>query len=115
MAQQKMRVLTVRVNNDEEREAIRFVMKHSGYARAAQAMIFACKAYKAQVERDNPVIDELRQKHLQNNRTQQQLIHSLMQENNRLRRSIAKMGEAMDNCRKAIDDIRGQTFGQAPE
>ena len=59
MDKDKMRVLTVRVNDEKEREAIRYVMSQIGCKRAAQAMIFACSAYKIMHERETPVIREL--------------------------------------------------------
>lgn len=101
-----MRVLTVRINDDRERDAIKFVMKQSGCKRAAQAMLFACNAYQVLVERDTPLIKNLRQKHQEHCRQQQRLINSLMEENERLRRSIRKMTETVNDFQKSMSEIQ---------
>lgn len=106
MEQKKMRVLTVRINDDRERDAIKFVMKQSGCKRAAQAMLFACNAYQVLVERDTPLIQNLRLKHQEHSRQQQRLINSLMEENERLRRSIRKMTETVNDFQKSMSEIQ---------
>lgn len=106
MDKARMRVLTVRVNDEKEREAIRYVMSQSGCKRAAQAMIFACSAYKIMHERETPVIRELKEKHTQHSKQQQRVINSLMEENERLRRCIHKMNGTIDDFKKSMTEIQ---------
>ena len=106
MEDNKLRVLTVRVNDDNEREAIRYVMRQSGCKRAAHAMLFACKAYQIINERENPVIKDLNEKHRQHSRLQQRLINSLMQENERLRKCITQMHGTVVQFQKSMTEIQ---------
>ena len=74
MAEKKLKILTIRPSDDEEKEAIRYVMRESGCRTAAQAMIFACNAYRMNNERKKTFIDDIREKNKKNNLRQQQMV-----------------------------------------
>lgn len=95
MAEKKLKILTIRPSDDEEKEAIRYVMRESGCRTAAQAMIFACNAYRMNNERKKTFIDDIREKNKKNNLRQQRLINSLMAENERLHKALKTLKDSI--------------------
>ena len=95
MKEKKLTTLTVRIAEEEEREAIRYVMGESGCGRAAQAMIFACKAYRTMGLRNKTFVSEIREKNLENTKRLQNIIKTLTEENERLRKKLKSLQEGI--------------------
>ena len=104
MAEKQLKILTVRPSSDEEREAIRYVMKQTGHRRAAQAMLFACTAYQIANERNRTYVDEIKQKYIEQQRQQQRVINSLMAENEKLRKSLKLIQEGLGNMNDLMQE-----------
>lgn len=95
MGEKKLKVLTVRLSNEREREDIRYVMRESGIGTATQAMIFACSAYRQTNERKKDFLDEMRERNKESNARQLKLINTLMAENERLRKSLKTLQDSI--------------------
>ena len=109
----RIKILTIRPNNEEEKDLIRYVMEQSGCKTASQAMLFACKAYRINNERreemkkmegENPSKQEimrLKKVISELNRKNNELARNL---NNRIREEQMKQQEMqkkkMKNLRK---------------
>ena len=106
MGDKQLKTLTVRISNEEEREAIRYVMRESGCGRAAQAMIFACTAYYTSNERYKSVLASVQNRSREQNRKQQRVINSLMAENERLRRMLKVMQDGLANINNAMQQMK---------
>ena len=102
MGSLQIKVLTIRPNSEEERESIRYVMRETGLGRASQAMLFACNAYRITNERNNPVFEEMKQKHNEKYKQQQQHIHNLQEENASLRNQLAEIEKLLENIQGII-------------
>ena len=116
MGDKQLKTLTVRVTEEKEREAIRYVMRESGCGRAAQAMLFACKAFCESNERYKAVIKSVQQRSREQNRNQQRIINSLMTENERLRQMMKTLQDGLINlsntlqqCQSPLPDKTGIT------
>lgn len=95
MGQEKaLTTLTIRTKSAEERDDIRYVMREAGCARAAQAMILACRAYRTFNERQKPLLESLKAKMQEQNSVQLRIINELKAENNRLRKALQCIKEA---------------------
>ncbi|MBQ8189357.1 MAG: hypothetical protein IJZ44_06225 [Lachnospiraceae bacterium] len=97
MGEKKLKVLTVRLSNEQEREDIRYVMRESGIGTATQAMIFACSAYRQTNERKKDFLVEMKEKNKETNARQIKLINTLMAENERLRKSLKTLQDNISN------------------
>ena len=106
MGGMQLKTLTVRISNEEEREAIRYVMRESGCGRAAQAMIFACTAYYTSNERYKSVLASVQNRSRVQNRNQQRVINSLMAENERLRRMLKVMQDGLANLNNTMQQMQ---------
>jgi galactokinase len=106
MGDKQLKTLTVRVTEEKEREAIRYVMRESGCGRAAQAMLFACTAFCESNERYKAVIKSVQQRSREQNRNQQRIINSLMTENERLRRMLKTMQDGLTNLSSTLQHFQ---------
>lgn len=106
MVDKQLKTLTVRIPGEKEREAIRYVMRESGCGRAAQAVLFACTAYQISHQRDKSVIDSIRQNAREQNRKQQRIINSLMEENERLRHALKVMQDGIAGLQATMNGLQ---------
>ena len=95
-----LKTLTIRIADDNEREALRYVMRESGIPFASQAVMFACKAYREQCERRKADVEDFRRHMARRVREQQQAqairISQLQDENRRLRAALRQIRQALD-------------------
>ncbi len=105
MGEKKLKVLTVRLSNEREREDIRYVMRESGIGTATQAMIFACSAYRQTNERKKDFLDEMRERNKESNARQLKLINTLMAENERLRKSLKTLQDSITGLHEMSNNM----------
>lgn len=106
MSNPKVKIVTIRPADEQERDDIRYVMRESGYGHASQAMLFACRAYRTMNERNKPLIEELQTKHNENNRRQQKVIHDLQTENLRLHKRLNEIQKQLAGILDMMKNIQ---------
>ena len=115
MAERQLKTLTIRPANEDEREAIRYVMRESGCRRAAQAMIFACNAYKLHNERTKSMMSKAKVRYNEQFKSQQRLINTLMAENERLRKSLKKIQECSAVMQQTLKELQNMDLSSSTQ
>lgn len=104
-----LKTLTIRLSSDSEREALRYVMREAGIPFASRAVIFACRAYREQCERDKAGLADLRTRHARRLHEQQQAQQRRIRE---LTAEVRRLRQALQRISSVAADATGDGGGQ---